>query len=135
MLCLLISPLELIQPREKNLHVLVEYVRFERRLKFPKLVCYHYTTYSILKQTIVNSPSTIATYLISPFWICYSDIAIKLWVRSCLGSSLYPSGASTSTFSAVPYTLLLCMPFTAFNKGFQIICNHSGYHPKHILSR
>lgn len=54
----------------------------------------------------------------SYYWICHSDITVKLWVRSCPGSSLYPGGSSTGTISAVPYTLLLCMPFIAFNKGF-----------------
>ena len=54
----------------------------------------------------------------SYYWICHSDITVKLWVRSCLGSSLSPGGSSTGTISAVPYTLLLCMPFIAFNKGF-----------------
>lgn len=108
MLCLLISPLELIQPREKNLHVLVEYVRFERRLKFPKLVCYHYTTYSILKQTIVNSPSTMATYLISPFRIRHSDITVNCGCDLAQVQAFTPAEPVQVPFPLYP-TLYCCV--------------------------
>lgn len=71
---------------------------------------------------IVVDYCELAVYHGDSFNFSFSDMSqwhnCELWVRSCLGSSLYPGGASTGTFSAVPYTLLLCMPFTAFNKGF-----------------
>lgn len=50
--------------------------------------------------------------------ITLRGIIVKLWVRSCLGSSLYPGEFSINTISAVPYALILRMPFIAFNKGF-----------------